>query len=129
MNLPQAYATALHEASKKGKSSEGLLASLKSALARRGHRKLLPRVFAEYEKIIAVRSRRGLKVRFARESDKAAALEAVKRFAGKKAEESFELCEDPSLVSGFVIESAAERLDASGKRALLSLYAALLAAR
>ncbi|HYF13207.1 MAG TPA: hypothetical protein VD928_02845 [Candidatus Paceibacterota bacterium] len=48
------YAQALFELIKENPSKgKEYLKNLKEALARRGHEKLLPRIFSEYEKLVA----------------------------------------------------------------------------
>ncbi len=50
MKLETSYARALYTAQGSGKP-DVLFKNLKSALARRGHLKLLPNIFAEYKKL------------------------------------------------------------------------------
>lgn len=58
MTLAQQYAKALAQAQREHpKSSAKLIEGLKEALARRGHQTLLPRVYAEYEKLQLRKSR------------------------------------------------------------------------
>lgn len=52
MNLASSYARALHEvAHQEGAKNTDILKNFREALARRGHEKLLPKIFAEYEKL------------------------------------------------------------------------------
>ena len=51
MKLETSYARALYGAKASAKS-DLLFKNLKSALTRRGHQKLLPSIFAEYEKLV-----------------------------------------------------------------------------
>ena len=128
MTLEKEYAQALltvtRSRSEAGKRT--LLPRLREILKRRGHEKLLPRIFAEYEKLLERQTKRGVKVSFARERDRTQALKAAKEFAAEKITE-MELCLEPALVSGFIISGANTRYDASGKRALLELYRQLIA--
>ena len=51
MNLEHMYAEAIAKAQSSGLSGEDLLKGLKAALARRGHTRLLPRIYKEFEKL------------------------------------------------------------------------------
>ena len=52
------YAQALYELTKvKPAKGKEYLSNLKKALVRRGHEKLLPRILAEYEKLVAKEKR------------------------------------------------------------------------
>lgn len=58
MNLASSYARALYELSSKNESrSAEYLKGLKSALARRGHEKLLPKIYSEFE-LLALKQER-----------------------------------------------------------------------
>ena len=121
MNLEEQYAHAIHEASlKKGHTTHALFTRMYEALKRRNHEKLLPRILAEYEKIAANAKSSQMKISIAHEKDKKPALDQLKALAPE--DQTFELCEDKSLVSGYVIEGRDFRYDASGKRSLLNLY-------
>lgn len=58
MNLAASYARALYEVTQDGehKSAE-VIKNFREALARRGHEKLLPKIFAEYEKLEVKKTR------------------------------------------------------------------------
>ena len=51
MNLAASYARALYDLADKGTRGKDYLANLKAALKRRGHEKLLPNIFTEYQKL------------------------------------------------------------------------------
>ena len=52
MNLSQSYARALYDvSSKEDIQIPEMLKNLRQALMRRGHEKLLPRIFSEFEKL------------------------------------------------------------------------------
>ena len=58
MTLSASYARALHDAvSKDENRGAELLKNLRAALARRGHEKLLPRIFSDYQTLVTKEER------------------------------------------------------------------------
>lgn len=58
MSIPAAYARALFELSEADPKEGGAyVRNLRAVLARRGHEKLMPQVFAEYQKLELARER------------------------------------------------------------------------
>ncbi len=125
MNLARMYAVALHELSANAASESSLVGNLVSVLEKKGHQKLLPRIKAEYEKVEKEATRKaGVTIRIAHDSDaqsgraKAAELLVMRGHAGAQ----IELCDDPTLVSGYVVSGPGFRYDASARAALIALY-------
>jgi hypothetical protein len=57
MNLAASYAQGLYDLTKANGPKTEYLASLKEALSRRGHEKLLPKIFTEYQ-LLALKEER-----------------------------------------------------------------------
>lgn len=125
MNLAQQYAKGIDEASRGKRSAHELFAAVLLALKRRGHEKLMPRIYAELRKLQARRP--AAEVRYAREADKAVALAKAKELLAEVAPTELELCEDPGLISGYAIRGSDFRYDASARRSLIELYKRLVA--
>ncbi len=119
MTIARMYAEALSQAQASKKTPKQLIDGLKEVLSRRGHSKLMPQIFSEYQKIEAAKSRTGTKVTVAHEKDRA---EALKKLFEIDEEKEAVVCTDEDLISGFVVSGRDFRHDASGRRALLNLY-------
>ena len=129
MTLAETYARALHEAENApgAETHSVLFRHFVSALKRRGHEKLLPRIGKEYVKILAREGKNAVRVRVAHKKDAAEA----RKYAASAAEPGTVIGEavvDESLVSGYSISGPNFRYDASGRSALLQLYKKLTAA-
>lgn len=125
MTLAREYARAIREVRRESAvGGAELIASVKDALIRRGHRMLLPRIFAEYRALLADEEKGTVTLRVASEHEAAKGVAKLKELG--VAEEPRAVV-DRTLIKGFVAEGKDFRYDASAKRALLDLYKKLTA--
>lgn len=120
MKLEEKYAHGLFEAQRFGKTPHQILAAARKILDSRGHQKLLPRIFAEYEKLERRAAAAAARVIIAREEDRVSALGKARELFAEG--DRFELCVDPRLLSGYVVRGGSFLYDASARRALVELY-------
>ena len=129
MTLAQDYAKALFDMKGAGTKTDahGLIGAFIASLKRRGHLKLIPRIYAEYGKLAFEAERRRPKLLLANEGEKKNAATCAHQFL--PANTAVEVCVDPLLVSGFVVSGSDFRYDTSGRRSLIELYHTLIATR
>ena len=128
MTLADAYARALMDsAAAQPHAPETVLKAFIASLQRRGHTPLLPSILRACDRLLRFRSLRAPKLVVARPEDEAAFREEISRactaLALPEAAPAWEI--DPTLIGGFMLTTGARRWDASHKRALIELYAAL----
>lgn len=120
-------ATTLQEATEGKEKSEvrEIVGRLVTYLANANQSRLLPLVLGEAEKILAAESPTLLIA-----SDEEATrlkneiVEAILKMGARSAPHT---TTDPSLISGFILSYQGKRIDCSGKRHLIDLYATLTA--
>lgn len=127
--LPRLYAELLLKLSASQKNEAKSVDHFLEVLKARGHERLLPRIVSEFERVCAREKRRGgVSLRVARKGDSTryrAQAERAIAAAGSKTK-PVEVV-DESIVSGFSLEGADFRYDASARRALITLFETLSA--
>jgi F0F1-type ATP synthase delta subunit len=73
------YAKALFDISKNQTPDVRFLENARAALARRGHSKLLPRIYAEYQKLLLARERAAARARITHAQERTRQLLALYR--------------------------------------------------
>lgn len=126
MTLAQQYAQALLTLTTNASSEEleRARANMLATLTKRGHTKLLPRIVAEYARLLQSQNAAKPTITLARESDWGSEGLAIDRAAEILGTERGKLAVtiDPSIVGGFSIRTESAQFDATHKRALISLY-------
>lgn len=117
--MPIEYAHALYNAvHTSGKSADELVANLVATLAHNGKQKALPAILKEYTRCVERHAAYTPTLTVARESDVSRAQKELARYITEPAEISL----DENIVGGWTYTSRDTHIDASYKKALLSLY-------
>ena len=122
--MQSVYAQGLFELLKDGKDLDSLLRSLSDTLEKRGHTKLYVGILKELITTLEESDKKATaKVIVARESDLTTFNAQIQKVL-ESAENPRNISEtvDDTLIGGYVVKTRNEIIDASQKRALLSLY-------
>ena len=105
------------------KDMKTVLVRLQEVLKRRGHQKLLPAIVRALSLQLAKRERAStVTIRTVSGEARKELLEQYAQVLPKEKEYAVRIVADPTLASGFVLETATRRVDGSGKRALMELH-------
>lgn len=121
----QEYAQALFELKPKtAHEQSSMVKNLVALLNSKGHEKLLPRIVAEYERLLERAHMGGVQVTVADETSRKEALHKAHALAETYNVDtsSIRVTEDDHLIKGYAIEGPGFRYDASARGSLLSLY-------
>lgn len=126
---PRHYAELLFTLTRSKTSEAKIVEQFLAILKSRGHEALLPRIIREYERVAEREERReGVVMRVAKKGEGKKYTKEVKEILSQLAidTEPQEVV-DEALVSGYSLESADFRYDASARRSLISLFETLSA--
>lgn len=127
--LPRLYAELLLKLSRSAMSDAKAVDHFLDVLKARGHEALLPRIVREFERVLAREGRReGVALRVAKKGDgKSHAKEAKAVLSKLGIEVEPQEVVDEFVVSGFSLEGANFRYDASARKSLITMFEALSA--
>ncbi len=119
------YAQALYEIENAEKSPASTVKNLVGVLEKRGHTRLLPRILAEYERLVNGEGEKdAVTVRVADEKARRGAITEAHTLSESMGfdKKKIHIEEDESLIDGYAIEGPGFRYDTSAKAGLLALY-------
>lgn len=128
MQLAIQYAQAIYELGIDAtpKQKKHYIDALFALLQRKGHKKLLPDILKEYQKIVvAGAEKKAAKLTIVNKKQAEPAKLELKKYASFAG--SMTLHEDDTLIGGFVYDDGDTVIDGSYKQALLTLYRTLTA--
>jgi F0F1-type ATP synthase delta subunit len=124
MSLEAGYAHALYELQKgQGLSADAAVSKLMKVLKGKGHVKLLPRIVAEFEKILDMgRNEDTITMTCAKEQDFKKYGEELKEHLGTTGSDFTKEVVDDTIIGGFILQKGEIIIDGSYKKKLLLLY-------
>lgn len=124
------YATAVRELIDAGKPEDEIVKGMTRALRARGHLRLLPRILRILEQSAKTKNKREqpvLSVACAKDTEVHASAITQSQMLLGIGDKKIETVIDETLVGGYLIRHGSTQIDASYKKALITLYRAVTA--